>query len=646
MRGALNSLLADKPGQNPTIIEERVLNFLRHTPPFQFLPDEALQQVVSRLEIHFFPQDASIAEQGYLYVIERGGVKQRLITDQNEEIIIEIAGEGDLFGLPAALEHEAGPLRLTALTDTICYAVPQTVVNDLLQSQPAFAHYLLQFSLAHYLDWSLTQLQAGSRAGQGRLLFSTPAREIARKPLLVCSSDTPIQQAAQLMSDQQVGSVVIANPAGESVGIVTNRDLRERVIVAGWDMLGPIGEIMNSPLRTIPGHAPVYEALSLMLTHHIHHLVVTENDRATAMLTAHDLIMLQGVSTLALAREIDRQNSLDGLRQAHQHGQQSIPLLLQQGMRAGQLGRMMTGLNDRLVRRVIQLVEADLGPPPAPYCWLALGSEGRREQSFKTDQDNALIYADPPPDQAEAATAYFLEFGRRVVDGLIEIGFPPCPGDFMASNPRWTQSVSGWQTIFTHWIDNRDPAEIVEALLFFDLRGIYGNLLLTEQLYNFIFDLLERHPRFLRQLGRLSIRQTPPLGFLGRFTLEYSGEHKDEFDLKRRGIIPLVDLTRFLALQYRINETNTLQRLERLKNEGHLTASEADSLAQAYEVLLRLRIEQEWEQIKQGRPPSTYLNPKHLSTLNRRLLREAFKIIGQTQSRLEKELHRQVGRLF
>jgi CBS domain-containing protein len=351
-------------------------------------------------------------------------------------------------------------------------------------------------------------------------------------------------------------------------------------------------------------------------------------------------------SPLFITRELEHQTDPAGLRRVLDQAQRVLPVLLQQGIRAGQLGWLMADLNDQLVRRVLELTEAALGPPPVPYCWLVLGSEGRREQAFKTDQDNALIYADPPPPAADVTRAYFLEFGRQAVAGLIEAGFPPCAGQYTADNPQWAQPLSGWFEHFRHWVATWEPDEATNFLIFFDFRGIHGDLSLAEQLRHFTFALLSEQPRFLTRLAHLSASMPPPVGFLGQFTVEHSGEHKDEFDLKHRGLVPIVDLARFLALQSHLGETNTLNRLEQVKDAGYLPADLAHELAQAFEFMLNLRIRHQWQQVQAHQPPSNHINPKHLSALDRSFLREAFKIIARAQAVLREKSHLKVGRFY
>ncbi|NJN99926.1 MAG: histidine kinase, partial [Anaerolineales bacterium] len=379
---------------------------------------------------------------------------------------------------------------------------------------------------------------------------------------------------------------------------------------------------------------------------HIHHLLITSEDQPLGLITSNDLMVLHSASFFFITREIERQADPAGLGQVLDQAQQTIPLLLHQGVKASQIGWLMADINDRLVSRVLAWTEANLGLPPVPYCWLVLGSEARREQTFKTDQDNALIYADPLPETAEATQAYFLEFGRQAVAGLVEAGFPPCAGRLTADNPQWVQPVSGWHNYFQQWATRWEPEEEPNFLIFFDFRGIYGDFSLAKDLRRFIADLLDQQPRFINRLAHLSASLPPPLGFLGHFIVEHNGEHKDQFDLKQRGTVPLIDLARFFALRYHLTETNTVARLEQIKDENDLPDDLLHELAQSFEFILNLRLQHQWEQIQTGQPLSNYINPKNLSSLDQASLRQVFKAIGQAQAVLHQAYHLKVGRLY
>jgi len=616
------------------------LAFLSQVPPFRYLDRETLAEVVARAEIHFFPRGTRILYRDgpparYLYVVEKGGVKKAV-----GDVTLEVVGEGEVFGVLSALEGDRSRLDVVAVDDTVCYAVPREVVEKLLETQPRFARYLYEFSIRRYLDWTLEELErAPALAGSGRLIFTARAGEVARRPLVTCRPETTIQEAAQLMTHQRVSSVVVLGPGDEAAGIVTDWDLRERVVAAGRDIRQPVAKIMTSPVVTVDADAPVYQVVSEMVRRGIHHIVVTEAGRPAGMIAGHDLILLQGTSALFVARDIERRHDLPGLRQVVAESQRVVPFLLRQGIRASELGRLMTDINDRIIGRVLEFTEAALGPPPVPYCWLVLGSEGRREQTFRTDQDNAIIYADPPPDQAEAVREYFLEFGRRAVAALVEVGFPPCPGRYTADNPEWVQSLSGWKTHFRRWVATPEPEAVLNSLIFFDFRGVHGDLTLADGLRLYVNHLLPASPSFLVHLAWLSTKTPPPLGFLGRFIVEHSGEHRNSLDLKARGTRPIVDLARFLALRHGVTETSTVGRLEALRDAGRVPEDLAEDLTQAFEFILSLRIRTQWAEIQAGKTPDNFIDPGQLSALERSLLKEAFKAVGRTQAVVRQEYY-------
>jgi len=653
MRGGLATFLTGPEEVTPSVAEKVVFDFLRQVPPFRFLDDVILHEVVAQAEIQYFPAGTQILRQagptpGFLYVIERGEVKKSLRAEADTEAVVEVVGSGDLFGVLSTLEGSASRMHVVALEDTVCYAIPQPVVRALMEAHPTFAEYLLHFSIHRYLDWSLDEIRRGAMLGDasGRLMFMGHVGDLARKPVVTCQQEASIQEVARLMTAHRVSSVVVVDGAGKAVGIVTDWDLRERVVAVARDVREPVVAVMSAPVVTVSASAPVYEALHAMIARNIHHLVVTEGERPIGMVTSHDLIVLQGTSALSIVREIERQRDLAGLRQVLERAQEIIPFLLRQGVRAGHLGWIMADINDRFVARVLALTEATMGAPPVPYSWLVLGSEGRREQTFKTDQDNAIIYVDPDPEEAAAVREYFLAFGRRVVSSLVTVGFPPCPARYTADNPRWVQPLSGWLEQFRRWIMTRDADEVANFLIFFDFRGIHGDSALAARLWADIMAEVRKQPWFLNRLAHLSTAIEPPLGFLGRFVVERDGEHKGELDLKTRGTVPVVDLARFFALRYGMTETNTLGRLDLVRQTDGLPDGMVQELIQAFEFMLDLRIRHQWEAIRAGRSPSNYINPRDLSVLDRRLLKEAFRAVARAQAAVRQKYHTRTGRLY
>jgi CBS domain-containing protein len=628
------------------IVEEKATNFLRKVPPFQFLSEERLRRVAASTEIHFFPKGSVIARRSgppspYLYVIEKGAVKKSLTTQAGEEVVVEVAGEGDLVGVLSTLEGDVGRLDDVAIEDTICYAIPRPVVEELLASEPAFTRYFVHFSIRHLLDSSLDTIRRGMSLAEinHQLPLLEKAGDLAHGPIITCPHTASVQQAARIMTSNKVSSVVIVDDEGLAVGIVTDWDLREKVVAAGVDVGQPVATIMSRPLITVSADESVADAVRVMIARNIHHLVVVEDGRPVGMITDHDLIVRQGTSALFIAKSVEHQTDVRGLKEVLGQMQHLLPFLLYRGVRAAQLGRIAAEINDRIMMRLMGILQGELGPPPVPFCWLVLGSEGRREQTIKTDQDNALVYADPEESRADSCRDYFLRLGQRMVSALVEIGFPPCPGRYTADNPQWVLPMSEWKQQFHRWVAIPEPEVVLHSLIFFDFRGVTGDLALAQELRRYITNLMSRSRPFLVHMANLSTSQSPPIGFLGQFIVERSGEHKNQLDLKHRGSSTIVNLVRLFALQHAVEETNTFDRIDALKAMGKIQPELADDLSQALDFILNIRFRHQWQDLREGRPPSNFIDPSTLSSLERSLLKEAFKVVGRVQTVVRQEFH-------
>jgi CBS domain-containing protein len=301
-----------------------------------------------------------------------------------------------------------------------------------------------------------------------------------------------------------------------------------------------------------------------MLGRDIHHILVTEGGKPKGILTSHDLMLLQGKSPLSLARNIEQQRSIDDLAVAQKRIGDLLPLLMREGARASHITRVVAELSDRVMAKILKLAEERVGPPPVPYCWVVLGSEGRREQTFKTDQDNALLYADPTDDERTRASEYFEGLAAFAQQALERCGYPPCPGGWMASNPRWRMPLSAWQAMFKQWIEEAEYHPVEDALILLDMRPVAGDVTLYQRLGAVIAEQLKGASFFKSILACISIGRKPPLGFFRTFVLDRSGEHKEELDIKETGTGPIVEAARLFAVDAGITHTNTVDRLTAL----------------------------------------------------------------------------------
>lgn len=618
------------------MILEDVMDFLKKNPPFQFLDEAALKAVAGSLSMEFYPKDTVILKQDgapsdSLRIIKKGSIKVMMKSEDGTEVAVDYRGEGDSFGFLSMIGKDRQKTTVIAVDDTICYTLNKANVLKLFEASAAFAEYFMSY-LSGFVDKTYREMQNKSLfyGSSDRFLFTTQVGDIASEVVTV-PEDTTIQDAALVMVQKKISSVIVLDKRGLPAGIVTDRDLREKVVAKGRNISEPIKNIMTISLIRVDAQDSCFDAALKMIKYKIHHMLVINDGELKGVMTNHDLMMLQGTSPLSLVKDIENQQALEGLAAVSVKTNNIIGLLLNEGAKTGNITKIITEINDRLVRKVLEITEKEYGQPPVPYCWIVFGSEGRKEQTFKTDQDNALIYADPPVEQEDEIKKYFSGFAALVRDNLIKIGFPECPADYMASNPVWRQPLRTWKRYFSGWINEPTPEAVLKSLIFFDFRPLHGKFSLAEGLRESFMSNLKERQAFLGHMANMIIRNTPPVGFLKSFVVEKSGEHKDEFDLKVKGLGPLVDAVRFFALEKGIKETSTLGRINAAKS-GHAIVKEyAGELEHAFDFIMLLRIHHQFEQITTGLRPDNFINPNKLSNLEKKTLKESFHLIAKLQ---------------
>lgn len=449
--------------------------------------------------------------------------------------------------------------------------------------------------------------------------LALPVKHLLKQPPLFVDPAATVQQAAAAMQNARVGSVLITT---DPPGIVSDRDLRGRVLAASLGPQTAITQVMSRPLKTIDADAPAFTALRLMLEENIHHLPVIEEGKIVGVISATDLLLQQSSNPLYLRQTLE---TLSESREAAHYAEEigkMVDTLFQAGLGAVPISQIISSLNDALVRRLIELAEAKLGAPPAIYAWIVFGSEGRLEQALLTDQDNALIY----DGSTAAARKYFTELSSLVVDALIQAGFPPCPGGFMATH--WCKPLNEWQELFTKWVRLPEPNAMLDASIFFDFRAVVGTLSL-ESLEQVIAGA-QSEKLFLAHMLSSALAFRPPLGFFNRLRSE-----DGKVDLKKGGIAAIVGLARAAALAAGSRERSTLDRLEVARASGAvLSPASAQDLAELFPFLLRMRLRAQLDARNKKQPLGNSVNLAELSTIERRHLREACIIIKDTQEDL------------
>jgi CBS domain-containing protein len=616
-----------------------VVSFLEKIPPFQFLPAAELRSLARVTTLEYFPKDSVILAAGEraaesLYVVQKGAVKLGLRTHVGKELVLDMRSEGEVFGLLSLMGRDIARLDVVAVEDTFCYSIAAADVQELMDRHRDVSDYLLRASMTRYMDRSLTELrtQVSLMGNAEQLLYSLSVAEAVGHAAAVCSAATTIREAARLASAQQSGALFVVDDLGRAIGVVTERDFTRKVVGGEASSDAVVTTIMSSPVVAVEGNERVFQALLLMLGRDIHHVLVTEQGVPKGVLTSHDLMLLQGKSPLSLARHIEQQQSIEELAQAQRRVGDLLPLLMREGAKASHITRVVAELNDRVTAKILELTERKLGPPPVPYCWVVMGSEGRREQTFKTDQDNALIYADAGEHAGDKAGDYFAAFCELVAEALEHCGYPRCPGGYMASHARYRLPLSAWMGRYDVWLEEAEYHATEDALILFDMRPVGGEFRLYETLWSHVRERLKTASFFKSILGSITITRKPPLGFFRTFVVERGGEHKAELDLKSYGTGPIVDAARLFALDAGIDQTNTVDRLAGLENAGYLDAKTLTDMREAFEFLTLLRLENQLQQARAGEPPDNYVSPKKLTHLQRALLREAFQTVARAQA--------------
>jgi CBS domain-containing protein len=450
---------------------------------------------------------------------------------------------------------------------------------------------------------------------------------ITRPPVTIDAAAT-IQQAARKMVDERVSAILVMDE-GHFCGITTDRDFRQRVVARGLPVDTSIRDIMSGNPISIDSGDLAYEAALTMMQNKIHHLPVTEDGKLIGMVSRSDFMRIETEHPLYLVNDIAKQTTVAGIVEACKR----LPALIANQISADadgeQLGKFITTITDSVTQQLCRIGESELGSPPCTYAWVALGSQGRHEQSARSDQDNALVLDDSATD---ADDEYFKALARIVNDGLDACGYVYCPGDVMASNPDWRKplQVWKWKKYFNKWITVPEEIALMHANIFFDLRCIYGDTRLVDELKESIRTDAKRNELFLALMAKNAMNFQPPLGFFRQFVLEKSGEHKNTLDIKKHGIRALA------AGEVRITTRN---RLRAAAKAGEITEPDAASLIDALDFIEKLRVEHQNRQLHVGKRPDNHLSPDELSPLVRQNLKSAFNQVSISQSALLNRFH-------
>ncbi|GAA6525409.1 DUF294 nucleotidyltransferase-like domain-containing protein [Intrasporangium sp. DVR] len=599
-----------------------VTDFLAEHAPFAAVPREELDRLGRRLTVRYARRGTHLMSVGKgndeVFVVRSGAVQ---ITDENGSLV-ERGGEGTGFGT-TALGGSPSRFDVVAIEDCLLFVMSSEVFRELADHHPAVRDFFSEqreARLRHALV-SLPQQDRHSAVLQTRL------RDLLRRDPITTTGGATIREAAELMAREQVSSLLVVE-GDRLTGIVTDRDLRTRVLAAGLETTQPVSAIMTPDPVTASPDALAMELILEMTSRNIHHMPVVEGRRPLGMLTSTDLMRLERANPIHLVGDVAKAKDLAALVLLSQRLPRIVDQLVHEDATADGIGRIVTAVGDAIEKRLITLAEQGLGPPPVPYAWIVLGSQARLEQGPGSDQDNALVLSDEvAPEQLE----WFESLASFVVEGLVACGYPRCPGGIMASNPEWRQPLRDWKRMFARWINEPTPEAVLRSAIFFDLRLVHGERSLVNALHAHVAALAPRSGRFLAHLARNAAHNEPPLGFFRGFVLERKGEHKDRLDLKRGGVHAIVEIARVQSLSKGLPQVNTLSRISAAANAGALAPETAADLHDAFEFIRYVRLLHQARQLREGQDCDSFVSPDELSSFEKRHLRDAFHIVRSAQ---------------
>lgn len=605
-----------------------VADFLAAHEPWSELDSRLVDELATRMQVRYYRRGTPIMMVGQpnnvVHVLRSGAVD---IVDASGQLV-ERTEPGGSFGASSLLSRAPSRYTITAIEDSLAYVMSADVFHHLHQHHEAVRQFYEQVGETRVRVAASTVRQAdrGASAWLGLELGEISA---GREPITTSPTST-IRQAAQLMRERNVSALMVVADS-LLVGIVTDRDLRNKVVASGLDIALPVSEVMSPrPLTMDPG-ARAFEALLTMTSRNVRHLPLVSEGRPVGLVSQGDLLRLEQANPLFLIGDIARQNNVAGLAAVNARRAQVVSQLFAQDASADDITHLLTALADATHRRLLELATAELGEAPGRWCWLVLGSQARGELGLSSDQDHAILYEDGIE---QAQLGWFEQVAIRVRDGLAECGYAVCDGDVMATNPRWRASQSQWRQYFHRWLNEPEPQAVLHSQIFFDARVAHGDAELFDQVRTETLSMAPQSRRFLAHLAAQAVQRQPPIGFFRGFVLEKEGDHRDTLDLKAGGVHAVIELARVHALNNSISAVGTTERLRALAAQGHLTQQGANDLIDAFLFCSHVRLRHQNRQLASGERSDNFVSPDELSTFEKRHLRDAFGVIRKAQEGL------------
>lgn len=622
-------------------ISHRVADFLKSFPPFNFLHQKDLEKLSEQISIIYKEKDSVIFTENEkthdsFYVVHKGAVA---LKKNQKNVILDMCDEGDIFGLRPLLAQENYVMEASTYEESILYAIPIAVFKPYALENKDVGNFLIEsyasntknpYSEVHKNNL-YGEVVAQENLSSDKELFDLQPVKYSKK-IVTCGPSTTAKEIAKILTKKKVGAILIVDEM-LPIGIITDKDLRNKIVSGDYPITTAAETIMTSPVITYSKKMTVTEAQMAMMKSNISYLCLTKdgtvNTKAVGILSKHDLMVSLGNNPAVLIKALKRTTKVKEIKPIRAQIMQLLQGYLDQNIPMTLITKIITELNDACVTRVIDIsLEKMHSAPPVKFAWLALGSQGRDEQMLHTDQDNAIVYENVSEVFKDETKAYFIKLATYINKGLFIIGYEYCPAEMMASNPKWCMSLDEWKNQIHYWITNPGKNEVLLSFIFFDYSLKYGDAEIVSQLSDSIFEDVKANPIFYVHLVSGALQSPSPTGFFRQFLVEQDGANKDQFDIKRRALMPLTDAARVLILSHSVKSiSNTAERFEKLAELEPQNSELYLSCSYSFKALLKFRTKQGLLHHDSGQ----FIALESLSKMEKIKLKRTFKTIKELQ---------------
>jgi len=635
-----------------------LIKTLHETEPFNQLSEEVFEQLNQAAILEKFPAQVHIFNQtdapsGYLYVIKSGLVEIVVLTPGGVEMIVDYRKEGSFFGGTPVFTEGGYTAGARTAKETECYLIPKDILVKTAENYPHITEFftkavysrirnLYSGMVSDHAQNALTQMEAYP--------FKKRLSEIMSTPVETCTPDASIREVARRMTQRGIGAMLVCEQNNQLAGIVTERDLVTKILARETaDCKTSLArDVMTPQPYTMSPDTFMYEATTFMMGHKIKHMPILDRDEIVGIVTVQDLMKYRSQKSMLLVGSVNKARTVEDLISARAEIVKVARALMSETRSHVETMEIISYIHHRIIRRCYEIVFDEMKrqgkmPPDIKFCFIIMGSGGRKEMLLGPDQDNGFIYENFSDEKTAEVDAFFVPFAEKLVTALARIGYPRCKGNVMVNNPLWRGRLDEWKARVSDWIKVPEPQKVRYSSIFFDFMPIAGEASLCQDLRDIVHLQIKEHPIFLYHMMELDFKHKVPLSLIGRFTLSREKEHKGTLSLKQAGSIFIVDCIRMFLLEQQIDATTTTERLDQLVKLRIFNQETAEHIKAAFEAFTFLRLRNEITLIDQGKFPSHYLDPYALSKNEQDLLKEAFRVASKLQDSTKRHFSKLVS---